>query len=74
VPLALDAQAGDMRDALAKFVYGALFNWLVGKTNLAFAPPQRAGKERNIGILDIFGFEIFEFNSFEQLCINCTQP
>jgi len=63
-------QAKYARDALAKFVYEKLFDWLVEKVNQVVAP-QDATKY-SIGILDIFGFEIFELNSFEQLCINFT--
>lgn len=57
------------RDALAKAVYDRLFTWLVKKLNDSL----HADDERNntvMGILDIYGFEIFEKNSFEQLCIN----
>lgn len=71
--IALSAkEALDTCDVLAKFLFGALFTWIVQKINKAIVPP--AGKERakTIGILDIFGFEIFENNSFEQLCINYT--
>jgi myosin heavy subunit len=49
-------------------VYEKLFHWLVARINKSLAPN---GKQSNfIGILDIFGFEIFKQNSFEQLCIN----
>eukprot|EP01137_Pigoraptor_chileana_P032461 Opistho-2@21853 len=61
-------KAADNRDALMKTVYGNLFDWLVRRLNKSMAPK---GETSNlIGVLDIFGFEIFEKNSFEQLCIN----
>jgi myosin heavy subunit len=63
-------EASNTRDALAKFIYGNLFNWLVVKINRAMGVPPKGCK--SIGILDIFGFEIFKENSFEQLCINFT--
>jgi len=68
IPLKLD-EAGDSRDALAKALYGQMFNWLVMRINktLYTNPPKDA---LTIGILDIFGFEIFETNLFEQFCIN----
>ncbi|KAI0695609.1 P-loop containing nucleoside triphosphate hydrolase protein [Cytidiella melzeri] len=62
------AQASSTRDALAKAVYNNLFEWIVSKINVSMKP--RQASEHLIGILDIFGFEIFEDNSFEQLCIN----
>ncbi|KAJ1454313.1 P-loop containing nucleoside triphosphate hydrolase protein [Pelagophyceae sp. CCMP2097] len=63
------AQSYENRDALAKYVYDNLFDWLVDRVNAALEAP--AGQvKRFIGILDIFGFEIFKINSFEQLCIN----
>eukprot|EP00466_Bigelowiella_natans_P006255 jgi/Bigna1/140911/aug1.59_g15619 len=63
-------QATSARDALAKFVYEKMFDWLVKKVNAVVEP---SGATRySIGILDIFGFEIFEANSYEQLCINFT--
>lgn len=67
VPLRVE-QAVENRDALAKYVYEKLFNWLVGRINQSLAPSCQ--KSNFIGILDIFGFEIFKQNSFEQLCIN----
>ncbi|XP_016057170.1 PREDICTED: unconventional myosin-VIIb [Miniopterus natalensis] len=67
------AQAADRRDALVKGIYGHLFLWIVKKINAAvFTPPAQDPKNvrRSIGLLDIFGFENFHNNSFEQLCIN----
>ena len=64
------AQAEDSRDGLAKALYERLFNWLVNRINVSTAP-QHAGRVKStIGILDIFGFESFQHNSFEQLLIN----
>ncbi|XP_045438435.1 LOW QUALITY PROTEIN: unconventional myosin-VIIb, partial [Pipistrellus kuhlii] len=66
-------QAADRRDALAKGIYGHLFLWIVKKINAAiFTPPAQDPRpvRRAIGLLDIFGFENFQNNSFEQLCIN----
>lgn len=61
-------QAAAVRDALAKAIYFNLFDWIVQRTNVSL---QAQGSVKNtIGILDIYGFEIFEKNSFEQLCIN----
>ena len=64
-------QATHARDALSKALYGYIFAWLVEKINSHLkgtAPVDTSGEF--IGILDIFGFEIFPQNSFEQLCIN----
>ncbi|XP_008345271.1 myosin-2-like isoform X3 [Malus domestica] len=62
-------QAIDARDALAKFIYVSLFDWLVEQINKSLAVGKcRAG--RSISILDIYGFESFQKNSFEQMCIN----
>mmetsp|Transcript_11196 Transcript_11196/g.12942 ORF Transcript_11196/g.12942 Transcript_11196/m.12942 type:complete len:1567 (+) Transcript_11196:219-4919(+) len=60
-------QAQDAADSLAKSVYGKLFDYLVKEMNESMAPPEEGNF---IGILDIFGFEVLENNSFEQLCIN----
>lgn len=57
-------------DSLSMAIYGRLFNWLVRKVNEALQGKANANKGVYIGILDIFGFEIFDQNSFEQLCIN----
>uniref|UniRef100_A0A8K9XD71 Myosin VIIBa n=1 Tax=Oncorhynchus mykiss TaxID=8022 RepID=A0A8K9XD71_ONCMY len=67
------AQAMDGKDAFVKAIYGRLFVWVVGKINKAvFKPPPEDTKyvRQSIGLLDIFGFENFNKNSFEQLCIN----
>lgn len=62
------AQATATRDALAKAIYNNLFDWIVERVNLSLKA--RQATTNSIGILDIYGFEIFEKNSFEQLCIN----
>ncbi|KAK9829628.1 hypothetical protein WJX72_006968 [[Myrmecia] bisecta] len=65
------AAANESRDSLAKNLYARLFDWLVAAINRkisALGSGQRS--HRTIGILDIYGFESFVENSFEQLCIN----
>ncbi|XP_071399121.1 unconventional myosin-VIIb-like [Centroberyx affinis] len=67
------AQASDCRDAFLKAIYNKLFIWIVGKINSVINKksansPKSSG--HSIGLLDIFGFENFTTNSFEQLCIN----
>ncbi|MED6290783.1 Unconventional myosin-Ih [Characodon lateralis] len=57
------------RDALAKAIYGRTFNWLVNKINESLAN-QDSSRKMVIGLLDIYGFEVFSVNSFEQFCIN----
>ncbi|XP_046992260.1 unconventional myosin IC isoform X1 [Schistocerca americana] len=57
------------RDALAKAVYDRLFTWLVTRLNVSLKPDSEK-TTKAMGILDIYGFEIFETNSFEQFCIN----
>ena len=59
--------AEQARDALAKTVFAALFDTIVGRINEISRGPAGAN---SIGILDIFGFESLKYNSFEQLCIN----
>jgi myosin heavy subunit len=61
------ALAVDVRDALCKALYNGMFGWLVEKSN---AMCDVDVKGNWIGLLDIFGFEDFQHNSFEQLCIN----
>ena len=61
-------QATAVRDALAKALYFNLFDWIVERVNASLKA--RGAIANSVGILDIYGFEIFERNSFEQLCIN----
>ncbi|CAH1782096.1 unnamed protein product [Owenia fusiformis] len=63
-------QARDCCDALAKSLYGRLFSWIVNGINQMIQPYDGCGPGLEVGILDIFGFEDFTTNSFEQLCIN----
>ncbi|XP_068136681.1 unconventional myosin-VIIb isoform X2 [Hyperolius riggenbachi] len=67
------SQASDGRDAFTKGIYGRMFMWIVNKINEAIFTPaskELGNERRSIGLLDIFGFEHFNTNSFEQLCIN----
>ncbi|EPQ15630.1 Myosin-Ia [Myotis brandtii] len=62
-------QAQYARDALAKNIYSRLFNWIVNRINESI----KVGigeKKKVMGVLDIYGFEILEDNSFEQFVIN----
>ncbi|XP_034729893.1 unconventional myosin-Va isoform X10 [Etheostoma cragini] len=61
-------QATNARDALAKHIYAKLFNWIVEHVNKALITNIK--QHSFIGVLDIYGFETFEINSFEQFCIN----
>lgn len=61
-------QAGFARDSFCKALYDKLFDWVVARINSSIECKQTP--EIVIGVLDIYGFEIFEVNSFEQFCIN----
>ncbi|KAK5609718.1 Unconventional myosin-Ib [Crenichthys baileyi] len=63
------AQAYYARDALAKNLYSRLFSWLVTRINESIKA-QAKTRHKVMGVLDIYGFEIFEENSFEQFIIN----
>uniref|UniRef100_A0AAQ6A925 Myosin IIIB n=1 Tax=Amphiprion ocellaris TaxID=80972 RepID=A0AAQ6A925_AMPOC len=70
-------KAADVRDAMSKALYGRLFSWIVNRINSLLQPDMNICSDdlygslcMNVGILDIFGFENFKKNSFEQLCIN----
>jgi len=69
IPLGHEA-ASDNRNSFSKKIYSNLFDWIVQKVNVGMAPPKGAVRAGQINVLDIFGFEIFDVNSFEQLCIN----
>uniref|UniRef100_A0A673IQW0 Methyl-CpG binding domain protein 3b n=1 Tax=Sinocyclocheilus rhinocerous TaxID=307959 RepID=A0A673IQW0_9TELE len=62
-------QANEARDALAKHVYEQLFTWTVQRLNSSLRAHREQPKSF-IGVLDIYGFETFDRNSFEQFCIN----
>ncbi|XP_058256281.1 unconventional myosin-IXAa isoform X8 [Hemibagrus wyckioides] len=67
------AEAGTVRDSMAKSLYSALFDWIVFRINHALLNNrelEESAKILSIGVLDIFGFEDYENNSFEQFCIN----
>ncbi|KAL0967924.1 hypothetical protein UPYG_G00259890 [Umbra pygmaea] len=67
------SEAGTVRDSMAKSLYSALFDWIVFRTNHALLNNkdlEDSAKILSIGVLDIFGFEDYENNSFEQFCIN----
>eukprot|EP00066_Takifugu_rubripes_P018966 XP_011608232.1 PREDICTED: unconventional myosin-IXa isoform X2 [Takifugu rubripes] len=67
------SEAGTVRDSMAKSLYSALFDWIVFRINHALLNVKdlvETTKILSIGVLDIFGFEDYENNSFEQFCIN----
>ena len=66
------AQAVEARDALSKALYSRLFEWIVLSINESIRVDDATKIRAEIGVLDIFGFESFKTNSFEQLCINYT--
>ncbi|XP_030384214.1 unconventional myosin ID [Scaptodrosophila lebanonensis] len=66
-------QAEYGKDALAKAIYDRLFTWIISRINRAIlfrGSKTQARFNTVIGVLDIYGFEIFDSNSFEQFCIN----
>ena len=63
-------QAEDSRDGLGKALYSKIFDWITAEINTGINAVKTGEKINSIGVLDIFGFEIFKVNSFEQLCIN----
>ncbi|XP_065053093.1 unconventional myosin-Ia-like [Rhopilema esculentum] len=64
------ANANYGRDALCKAIYNRLFDWIVAKINNSVQAPKRAFDKKVIGVLDIYGFEVFKSNAFEQFIIN----
>jgi len=68
VPLSVH-QASIVRNALCMHLYGLAFDWCIAEINTSIAVADEA---TSMGVLDIFGFENFEVNSFAQLCINYT--
>lgn len=63
-------QAVISRDSIAKFIYSMLFDWIVKIVNVKLDISSATKDQRFIGVLDIYGFEHFVKNSFEQFCIN----
>lgn len=60
-----------VRDSVAKFIYSSIFDWLVYSINQSLCTAEIEAQIKNfIGVLDIYGFEHFKKNSFEQFCIN----
>ncbi|CAE7225641.1 rtcb [Symbiodinium sp. CCMP2592] len=64
------ASASFTRHSMAKVIYTRLFDWLVWRINESICNKGSQKDIRKIGLLDIYGFEVFDWNSFEQLCIN----
>ena len=70
-----EKEAISARNSCAKSIYGKLFDWIVAKINASITEQMNEAQDesdtiQSLGILDIFGFECFQKNSFEQLCIN----
>ncbi|KRZ90766.1 Unconventional myosin-Va [Trichinella sp. T8] len=65
------ADADALKDGICKYIYESLFRWIIKKINDRLSEKSLLLSEMNfIGVLDIYGFEIFPTSSFEQLCIN----
>ena len=60
------------KDTVAKIIYDRLFQWIVSEVNQVMEADTKGNSASFIGVLDIFGFECMQKNSFEQLCINYT--
>lgn len=66
LPLAITS-----RDSVARYIYSKIFDYIVKIVNLKLNPvTSDSENKRSIGVLDIYGFEYFQKNSFEQFCIN----
>ncbi|KAG5519763.1 hypothetical protein PMAC_000036 [Pneumocystis sp. 'macacae'] len=63
-------QAIAVRDSVSKFLYSSLFDWLINSINHTLKTKDTIEIKSFIGVLDIYGFEHFDKNSFEQFCIN----
>jgi myosin heavy subunit len=63
-------QAKETCAALARAIYHLLFDWLIARINISLKPKQAVRSSACIGVLDIYGFEVFHENSLEQLLIN----
>lgn len=63
-------QANVVKDSVAKYIYSSMFDWLVSIINDSLSCPDELNIKNFIGVLDIYGFEHFKKNSFEQFCIN----
>jgi myosin-5 len=72
-PLTIE-ESGKACEALIKAVYGSAFDFIVERVNSRIQDntKEQGTQAASIGVLDIFGFETFEINSFEQICINYT--
>ncbi|KRY30291.1 Unconventional myosin-Va [Trichinella spiralis] len=64
------ADADALKDGICKYIYESLFRWIIKKINDRLSEKSPLSEMNFIGVLDIYGFEIFPTNSFEQLCIN----
>ncbi|KAL5509430.1 hypothetical protein EMCRGX_G004803 [Ephydatia muelleri] len=64
------AEGAHARDALCKAIYGRMFSWIVGKINSSIKASSSVRKKKCMGVLDIYGFEVFAENGFEQFIIN----
>ncbi|KXS15001.1 hypothetical protein M427DRAFT_145765 [Gonapodya prolifera JEL478] len=62
--------AATSKDSIAKYLFSAIFDWIISMVNGNLAKDGDGTKKSFIGVLDIYGFEFFKKNSFEQFCIN----